>query len=219
MYHTGNGVYKGDYIPVLQFCPYQWRAKDSGNGYNGQHWFANSNRGVGSFILFSSTMHGSFGHETVYPWDEYVCRMGVSGKHGITTYRDNYIGENNINCHDYAKQDNYEIKGTVAHYSRAHTDSYIYLPTGYYDFTYDINTEVLSFTRKGRFCRVGEYSGDKTKTYEYYEAPYDDVPYPGLTASAYGNTFKTTGGFVLYAETDNWAWYRSWNNHAQENNY
>ena len=107
----------------------------------------------------------------------------------------------------------------IQHYSRRPLTEYPYLPTGYYDFTYDINTEVLSFTRKGRVCRVGEYSGDKTKTYEYYKAPYDDVPYPGLTASAYGNTFKTTGGFVLYAETDNWAWYRSWNNHAQENNY
>lgn len=183
-YSTGN--YTANRIPVMQFAPYDENNKVHFYLYynganNGNNWW-----GQGSLIMFGSSLHGSVGKYDEFMFDEFITRMGVAGRGGVnvTTYM----------WRGYELNHN-SLEFTFNDYTRSFQKTNVWLPSGTYNFAYNINAKKFTGTRIGMVMISGEkntynYNESTDAVYDWYEGPYyGKIPYPG----AYGEN-----GFSWY---------------------
>lgn len=136
MYQKDPTGRPGFYEATVYICPW-----NPFNSTNTARYVPSGWSGYGTIILYMSTMHGSYGH-SLYPWDEFESRMGVSGQAGIDWTAD-------------------QKSGTLTNFSRVFTSSYIKLKEGTYYITYDMNKREFTWNR----------TGDKSKsTYGFPQA-------------------------------------------------
>ncbi|MDO5395234.1 MAG: fimbrillin family protein [Bacteroidales bacterium] len=178
--HDGNGIYKA-MVNICQFAPFEKN--------NNSHWFADANWcSMGSFIMYSSTLHGSYGHKDKYPWDEFESRLCVSGRHGVNDF---------MKAWDYLGA----VKGSIGSYSRGFTNSYIALPVGVYNMEYNMNTKILSWERIATIVSTSDPTsfrqGTECRALSNYAIPYRSVPYPGM---------QSYSGWTLNPARTQWWW-------------
>lgn len=187
------GRYRSTRMPVMQFAPYE----------NGYMWHynspANPQRYHGSVIMFSSTMHGSFGMNA-FPYDEFVSRLGIAGTAGV-----NYYFYNTEGGAGDGRLRNTNVEVTIKNYTRTFTTTQFWLPTGVYTMDYNMAEQTLYCKRTGLVLSNEDessngsswwktdwsYHSDSDVQYKWYEGPYyNKVRYPGM--SAFGGWTKTT---------------------------
>lgn len=154
--HQGDGRYTGT-VEVCQFAPFDV-ARINSNYWGkymdyGQCWTLPSWVGYGSVALYMSTLHGSYGHEDLWVYEEYESRLGVKGSFGP--------------CSTYMNS----TSGTITGLDRMFSNGAFWLKTGTYNFTYNMRDKTLVYNRTGNVSTT------------QFIAPYDQINFNDITSN------------------------------------
>lgn len=190
--HVGGGLYEGR-VEVNQFAPFDMGKETIG----GVHWIDTNWLGHGSVVMYMSTMHGSYGHEDKWPFEEYESRIGVTGSFGAFEGHKNMFASNVYS--------NLNKSWTIRNVGRMYSNSAIWLPIGVYDFRYNMITCELTYKFVGRLgTACNGWDGPSNNVpmptkYEYFVAPYNAIPYPAAIDGDHpGQEGASNGGNTWY---------------------